>query len=335
MGGRRSMAKELVFLTGGTGFLGKHLVPLLLKNQYEVRILVRQTSDVSWLPKGKVDLVYGDVTDKDFIITAMEGCQFVIHAAAYFRFWGPHEVFDRINVTGTKNVVEAAQKNGVKRYVHISTIAVVGNPKRGEPIDEEIDCCPQDAYQHSKLTAERYVHNLAEKEGFPALILRPGAFYGPGSFYGLNRMFVVEPMGWWRVKVNHGKRFTFPVYVPDAANAIVSSLESGRVGEIYNISGESCSHEHLNNIVSNYLGISLFRFPMPRFLMIGLALFLEIAAKLSKREPYYPLNLRYYIFNDWNVISGKAKDELGFIPTSPEDGWRETVNWIKKVKNQR
>ena len=329
------MAKELVFLTGGTGFLGRHLVPLLLNSRYDVRMLVRQTSNVSWLPRGKVDLVYGDVTDKDFIMIAMKGCQFVIHAAAYFRFWGPREIFDWINVTGTKNVVEAAQKVGVKRYIHISSIAVVGNPQNGEPIDENVVCRPQDPYQHSKLTAERYVQTLTEREDFPALILRPGAFYGPGSFYGINRLFVVEPMGWWRVKVNNGKRLTFPVYVPDVANAIVFSLGTGRLGEIYNISGDSCSHEYLNNIVSNYLGISSFRFPMPYLPMIALATFLELAAKLSKREPFYPLNLRYYIFNDWNVISDKARNELGFVPTSLENGLRETVYWFKNMKNKR
>lgn len=326
------MAGELIFLTGGTGFLGKHLVPLLVSKGYHVRLLVRKTSDVDWISRENVDLVYGDVTDRQSVFDGMRGCKKVIHAAGLFRFWGKPESFQRINEGGTKNVVSAAQHYGINRFIHISTIAVVGNPPPGIAIDENIPCTPQDGYQVSKLAAEEYARALALDGQLPAVVLRPGGFYGPGSYYGINRLFIVEPLRGWRIRVERGRRLTFPVFVPDAAKMIVKTLDKGRVGEVYNISDRSYSHEFINDLVSDLLGISPWRFSVSRYPMIALAGLLEMVSKFTGSEPFYPLNLRHYVFNDWNVSSEKAKKELGFVPTPIEEGLKQTVDWILEME---
>lgn len=324
------MIAERVLITGGTGFLGKHVVSQLYERGYRVRMLVRNSSDISWLNGRDIELAYGDVTDYDSVCLAVKDCDYVVHGAGFFRFWGQHEIFDSINVEGTVNIASAVLKFKVKRMIHISTVAVVGNPDPGQIIDETTICHPQSPYQHSKLTAEHRLLALIEKKNLPVIILRPGAFYGPGSEYGFNRLFVVEALQGWRVKVEGGKRLTFPVYVPDVAEVIISSMKNGKVGSIYNVSGDSLTHNEVNRISSELLNISQWRFNVGRFPMIILAALQELLAKITRREPFYPLNLRHYVFNDWDVRSDKAKKDLNFSPTPIEQGLKETIDWIRK-----
>jgi len=154
---------NLIFLTGGTGFLGHHLVPRLRRAGYRVRLLARPASRVDWLPRQGVEIFPGDVTDPAGLEIALHGCSAVIHAAGLFRFWGAEEAFERVNHHGTRLVAQAAVRAGVERFVHISTIAVVGRPPSG-PFDENVACRPQDAYQRSKLAGERAVRTLAERD---------------------------------------------------------------------------------------------------------------------------------------------------------------------------
>ncbi|MDH5507471.1 MAG: NAD-dependent epimerase/dehydratase family protein, partial [Anaerolineae bacterium] len=309
------MAADLILVTGATGFLGQHLVPQLLADGLAVRALVRSTSQAAALQASGVELAYGDIRDGEAVDRAISGCRYVIHAAGYFRFWGDTQLFEDINLGGARAVCQAAVKNQVERLVHISTIAVVGDPAAGEIIDENTPCRPQDGYQRSKCAAEQYILAMVASHGLPAVILRPGAYFGPGSRYGFNRLFIEEPMRGWRVKVDGGRRLTFPVFVPDVARAARLAIRRGNPGEIYNISGDSVTHDEVNRMVSPLLGISAWRLKVNRSMMIALAALMEALAKLTRREPFYPLNLRHYVFNDWQVRSEKARSQLGFEPT--------------------
>jgi dihydroflavonol-4-reductase len=323
------VAGELVFVTGGTGFFGSSLVPALTKAGYRVRALVRPGSQPDWLPNEQIEIVSGDLTKPESFHSSLAGCRYLIHAGAYFRFWGKDADFTRINFEGTQNVVRAARAAGIARIVYISTIAVVGKPQPGALIDEDIECRPQTGYQRSKCRTERWLLAEAEESHLPVVVLRPGAFYGPGSRYGFNRLFLIEPMKGWRVRVEGGRRLIFPVYVPDSATAAAAALTRGRVGQIYNISDRPYSHNEVNQIASRLLGINPCRWNAPKALMLSLAWLMEQASRISGREPFYPLNLRHYVFNDWNVTSRKAAEELSFSPTPLEEGLAETVRWLR------
>ena len=106
-------------------------------------------------------------------------------------------------------------------------------------------------------------------------------------------------------------------------------MERGRPGEIYNVSGESITHRQASDIISRLAGKSTWRFNAPEGLMVTVARVLEILARFTRREPWYPLNLYPYIFYDWPVSSEKAKRELGFQPTPFEAGARETLKWYQ------
>jgi dihydroflavonol-4-reductase len=321
------MSAPTIFVTGGTGFLGYHLVPSLLKKGFRVRLLMR-SEPKRHLAAG-VEYVRGDVTDLNSVQRGIGGCQSLVHAAGLFRFWGTEDDFHQINVQGTANVVQAACQSGVSRFVHISTIAVVGHAPPGKPITEETECSPLDAYQRSKLAGEEQVI-VAVQQGLPAVILRPGAFYGPGGTYGFNRLFIQDPMRGLRIQVDGGKRLIFPVFVPNVAWAIGQSLQQPDASGIYNICDQPRSHQDINRLVSKLLGISPFRFSIPRAPILTFAGLLEFFAHYTHREPFFPLNLRHYVFNDWPVSSARARTELGFQPTPIEEGLRQTVEWYKK-----
>ncbi|MEJ2707952.1 MAG: SDR family NAD(P)-dependent oxidoreductase [Anaerolineales bacterium] len=334
---------RLVCVTGATGFLGRHLVRQLLEGGYRLRLLVRENSDTQWLQHSRyanwwkeIELVTGDITESASVQRAVQGCRQVVHAAGRFRFWGPMEKFAQVNIHGTETVARAAAQAGVQRFVHISSLAVIGHPPPGETIDESTPCQPVDPYQCSKLEAEALVRRLVRTRNLPAVILRPGAFYGPGSTYGFNRLFILDPLKGLRIQVNHGQNIIFPVFIRDVAQAITLTLKknwsgAGPQGEIYNISDQSVTHASVNRLVSELAGISAWRLNVPDWVMIQVARLLEARARQNGKEPFYPLNLRHYVFQDWKVSHEKARRELGFEPTPLKPGLESTLAWCNEM----
>jgi len=322
---------ELIFLTGGTGFLGRHMVPRFLHAGYRLRLLARSTSQLDWLPDEDVEIVKGDLADFEFLDRVMAGADYVVHAAAHFRFWGDVDTFERVNVQGTMAVAQAARKRRVRKMVHISAIAVIGDPPISGSITETSLCDPQDPYQTTKLEAEKVLLEEVETGKLPAVILRPGAFYGPFGRYGFNRLFIEDPLRGLRIGVGGGRLWTFPVYVDDIVQAILLAILQGTPGEIYNICDDSVTHESVHALVSELAGIPTSRWNAPRPMMIGLAWGLEQLARLTGREPFYPLNLQHYVFNNWLVNSQKARRELGFQPTPLREGLAKTISWYKSL----
>ncbi len=322
----------MILITGATGFLGRNLCQYLVSQGYALRALVRSPSDASFLETLGVEIIRGDVVDAAPVKAAVAGCDYVVHAAAHFRLWGPPEPFIKTNVEGTRHVVEAALATGVKRFIHISTIIVVGPQEPGVVITEETPYhpYPTDNYAKTKCTGEQLVQTYV-KQGLPAVILRLGALYGPHGHYAFNRLFFEEFLRNWRVQVHRGRHIIFPCYVGDAAKAIEAALTRGRVGEIYNISNKSISHKEANQIVSHLADRSSWRINFPGWLMIEFANLLEFIALFTKREPFYPKNLKPYVFNDWTVDSSKAERELGFTSSTFAEGAQRTLEWYHSI----
>ncbi len=324
--------ETLILVTGGTGFLGRHLMPILLENNDQLRMLVRSGAPPPWLSNAEIEFAPGDLTDPESLSLALTGCRTVIHAAGYFRLWGPSQKFDQVNRQGTQHLFRAAVRAGVRKLIYVSSLAVVGGPPAdGRPIDEGTICRPRDAYQRSKLAAERIVQRAAQEEALNAVIIRPGAFYGPFGRYGFNRLFIEDPLRGILIQVDGGRRLTFPTFVPDAARAIWAAVDAGRSGEIYHVSGDSVTHARVNRVVSECAGIRSWRLNAPRRVMIALAFLMEASARLTGKEPFYPLNLKHYVFQDWRVRCCKAREELGFEPTPLEEGLRSTVAWYRSM----
>lgn len=321
------MSAARVLVTGGTGFLGHSLAAHLAAGGRSVRALVRPNSDIRQLRELGIELAAGDVCDAATVTAALHGCRYVVHAAGLFRFWGAARDFERTNVEGTAYVLEAALRHGVERLVHVSTLAVVGTPPLGGVIDEATPCRPADPYQRSKLDGENLVRMYHQTAGLPAVILRPGAFYGPWGRYAFNRLFFEDPLKGLLIQVHRGRRVTFPVFVPDVARACAAALTAGQPGETYNVSGASLTHRAVNQAISRLAGLPPARLNVPAGVMLALARWSTRRAERTGREPYYPLGLASYVFNDWNVSSAKAQAELGFEATRFEAGARQTLEW--------
>lgn len=319
----------MILITGATGFLGHNLIPRLTRTGQPLRALVRPSSHTARLQEYGVELAYADdITDAVALAQACQGCQAVIHAAGHFRFWGETGDFWRVNVVGTETALGAAAAAGIQRFIHISTVVVVGQAKT-VAIDETTPCQPQDPYQESKLAAEQRVLAAWRDQGLPVVVLRPGAFYGPWGRYAFNRLFFEEPLRGWRIKVNGGRHITFPAFTPDVAQGIELSLAAGQPGEIYNICGDPLSHNAANDIISDLAGISRFRLPVPVSAARLLARVMTATAGITGREPFYADNLAHYVFQDWPVSNAKAQAELGFRPTPFAEGAKMTLDWYR------
>jgi nucleoside-diphosphate-sugar epimerase len=322
----------LILVTGATGFLGRNLCERLTRNGYSLRALARPTSDTLFLEELGVEIVIGDVRDRASVRAAIAGCEAVIHAAARFRLWGPPETFEDINLWGTRNVLASAYELHIKRFIHISSIIVVGPQPPGAVITDDTPYGPYygDNYARTKMGGERLAISYAEV-GLPVIVLRLGALYGPWGDYAFNRLFFKEFLRGWRVQVHRGRHITFPCYVDDAAAAIEAALTRGRIGEVYNVSGQNISHREANQIVSRLAGKSRWRLNVPGAVMVNFARLLEFIALFTRREPFYPLNLATFVFDDWVVNSDKARRELGFRPVSFEEGARRTLEWYRSI----
>ncbi len=327
---RRSDAPLLI--TGATGFLGRNLCPSLVRQGYRLRALVRPASDHAFLRSLGVELAWGDVRDPEAVDRAVEGCWAVVHAAAKFRFWGDPAEFRAVNVEGTHNVLEAAVRTGVERFVHISTVVVVGRPPEGEVITEETPCRPGDPYQRSKLEAERLALAYHRDHGLSVVVLRPGAIYGPWGRYAFNRLFFEDPLvRGLAFRVHSGRHITFPVFVGDVVRAVKAALHRGRPGEVYNLCGQCVTHREVGEAIERVLGRSVRWIPVPAWGMIALARVWTWLSRLTRREPHYPLGLYPYVFYDWRVSAEKARRELGFDPTPLEEGVRRTLAWYQEM----
>lgn len=321
----------MIFVTGGTGFLGRHLVPALCQAGYWLRVLTRQPEKHPWLKRyPTVEVVSGDLTRPETYVMALQGCRYVIHAGGIFRMWGDEATFLNNNVQGTALLLSATKGLPIERFIYVSTIAVLGKPDPRRVVDETYPPRPMDPYQRSKWIAEQMALRCWREDDLPVMVLRPGAFYGPLGRYAFNRLFFKDPMRGLIMQVDGGRHMIFPAYIGDVAQGIVQALERGAVGEIYNLCGEWISHKRAFDIICQEAGLRWPRVPMPGWLDLPVARLLEKVYGLFGMEPFWPTNLlRSYVHNNWRVSSEKARRELGFVPTDFREGARRTIAWYR------
>lgn len=166
-------------VTGGTGFIGSHLVDELLEQGYDVRALRRTTSNITFLEDKKLSFVVGDLTDRESLVRACQQVDVVFHVAALPRDWGPRKTFFEVNFDGTKNLLDACVQHKVPRFVFMSSAAVYGFPKTRQPIAEEYPKNPTLNYGESKLCAEGLLWGYGMKYNIIVSAVRSPVVIGP------------------------------------------------------------------------------------------------------------------------------------------------------------
>lgn len=327
--------KGRVLLTGATGFLGRYVAKELTARGTQLIGMVRKTSDRSSLEGLDLPLVEADLTDPATLLSATAGMDAVIHLAAYYTFHGKPELYHKITVEGTRNLLDACVRNGVGRIIYCSTTEVIG-PVENPPGSEDSPPKPQFEYGRSKLRAESLVKEYADR-GLDFTILRPSGLYGPGNIDDVAFWFITSfaknalPT---RFIVGSGKSMIQFTHARDAAQAFRLALEKPEVasGKTYIIAERNgYSYEQVYGILAEICGRSPPRIHVPPLLAKAMIAPVEALNKLSGKE-----NFMWHVSTVDSVTHHrcysveKAVRELGFDPQYDlRTGLRETVEWYR------
>ncbi len=315
------MARVLV--TGANGFIGSHLCEYLVHQGYQVRALVRKTSNREWLEGLPVELFFGDLTSPDTLKDAVAGVQAVLHTAAVVRA-RRQEDFVRVNYEGTKALAWLAVEAGVEHFVLFSSVAAAGPGSPDRPLDETRTPMPVSNYGRAKLAAENAVLEL--KERMQVVLLRFPAVYGPRDRDGL-MLWRTFARGWAPVL---GGTFSL-IYVADAVRAAVLAMERDvPSGAIYFVSDGNCyNYDMIAREWERITGKRLRRLRVP--LVLGM-----LAARIYswlKREGtiFNPDKVRELSQECWVCENRRAETELGFKPEYDLcRGGEITLRWYKE-----
>jgi len=319
-------------ITGATGFTGSHLTKKLLQEENGVRILVRSKEKASSIfGKSPVEIVRGDLEDVDAIRNAVKGIDTVFHIAAMYREAGlPESRYHEVNAGGTENLLKASLENNVKKFVHCSTIGVLGNIS-SPPGDEETPYNPGDEYQRSKMEGEIAALKYNREFGLPVTVVRPAAIYGPGDM----RLFKLFRMVARRraIILGSGETLYHMVYIADLVRGFLLAAETERaVGEVFIIGGEGyVTLRKLYEMIALALGMRLTLYSLPLKPVMAVATIMEkILPPFGISPPLYRRRVDFFSKNRAFDIS-KAKDILGYNPEhSMEAGIAETATWYRE-----
>ena len=251
-------------VTGASGFIGVHLAQRLVGEGYEVRCLVRTTSDTSPLAALDLEFVRGDLTHARAVADAAAGCDLVVHCGALVSDWAAVEEIRRVNVGGTRNVLDAALGASVRRLVHISTTDVYGSPG-GRGIDERHSQAGfANWYSQTKREAEVQVRGF-ERRGLEVVILRPATVYGPGSKEVVGEMAKAISRR-QMLMIDGGRTIAGLVYVENLVDAVLLALrEKAAAGEAFNVTdGLDVTWKRFLSDLAAGLGCAPPRWSVPR-----------------------------------------------------------------------
>jgi nucleoside-diphosphate-sugar epimerase len=316
-----------VLITGATGFIGKHLTAALSKT-YSVRCLVRKTSDIKELRDLNVDLVYGDLLDKNSLAPALDKIDLVYHLAGevYSR---KKEDYYRGNVLATQNLLETCNEKGTKKIIFLSSVGVYKPATTKTLLTEESECEPITYYGKTKLDAEA----LIKKYGIPWVIVRAPVIYGPHQKSVLNRFFL-DAINKRRVLIfGSGDNLRSLCFIDNLVEGLVLLANNPDVHEKMYILSDSSSYTYNEMIppVSKALQQQLKLVRLPSFLgsiSWGINSLIGSVFGLSFVELYAIKKTQFHEAYD---IS-KARNEIGYYPSvTLEEGMKNTIDWVRKT----
>ena len=318
-------------MTGGTGFIGSHLVEALLKKGIQVRCLLRKTSDLKWLKGLPIEVNWGDCNDKNSLREAVQGVEQVFHLAAVTK--AVHEkTYFEVNAFGTENLIHACLENNprIQKFIYLSSQAAAGPCRNGNKKKESDQCKPVSPYGQSKQMGEELA--LAHAQELPLLILRPSAVYGPRErdIYTFFKLLSKRIKPCLPSKDQHISL----CYVEDIIQAILLAAQvKGSSGEIFFLSdGQDYRLEEIGDIFAQAMGVNAFCIRVPEWMIIGMASFSEYLSKLSGKPPLLNKGkVEEILQRNWVCDITKAKTALGFEPhISLAQGAKLTFEWYKK-----
>jgi dihydroflavonol-4-reductase len=319
-------------ITGATGHIGNVLTRDLLSRGSIVKALVLPNEDLTSITDLDVEKVTGDVCDERSLEKIFYGADVVYHLAGIISIMpGDRKILEQVNVIGTRNVIEACFRTGVRRLVYVSSIHAVQEPPHGTVITETCAFNPSNVlgeYAKSKAQATCEVLKAVER-GLDAVIVCPTGVIGPYD-YRVSEMgkLIVEFMN--RKLIASVKGAYDFVDVRDVANGIILAGQLGRRGETYILSGERIEITQLMSILTSITGIKAPKFQLPSWLARYFGILTAPYYKIRKIKPLFTSYSIDVLTSNSFVSSAKAKIELGFSSRSIRESIEDAVQWFIK-----
>jgi nucleoside-diphosphate-sugar epimerase len=304
-----------VLITGAGGFIGSHLVDSQLEQGHYVRAVDLHLDLLGHqVAHPRLQLIGGDITEKDIVQKLVEGIDVVYHlASAHLDVSLSNEHYHRVNVDATLSLLEAARRVGVRRFVHCSSVGVIGDVKH-PPADETTECHPVNIYERTKLEGERAALDFACQAGFPVVVVRPAWVYGPRC-PRTAKLFRTISKGRFPI-FGRGTNMRHPVYISDMIHGLELCAETPKInGEVFIIAGEvPIESRKLISVISQELNIRTQNIYLPIFLGHVAGLTLELTFKLiGKQPPFSRRSMDFFLKHNAYTIA-KAQSKLNYRP---------------------
>ncbi len=317
-------------VTGATGFIGSYLTRRLLEDEVPVRVLIRNPAKLGPDTRDRVDIVRGDIADSHLaplMARATEDVHTIYHLAACARAWSRDPLeFRRANVDAVGALLDAAERYGVARVVHVSTVLTLA-PHRRAPVGGH--AARPTPYETTKAAGERLVEAYAAT-GRHAVIVHPTRVYGPGPLNdanGVTKAVALYLAGRLRVRLADADVQANYVHADDVAKGMLRAAERGRTGTHYILGGENVSFREFLNLVSDVADLRRVTIPLPRGVAMSVARIAEAWGRLGGTAPITRGWIRIFL-EDRRVDIEPAQRDLGYEPRPLRDGLAETIQWL-------
>lgn len=335
-----------ILITGGTGFIGFHLVKKLSEQNEVVRCLVRNPDKADKLKELGVEIIQGDILKPETILSAMEGIKYVYHLAA-----DPHpssiksyDNYNKINVQGTRNILEAASVKNIKKVLLMSSIAATGPSRDGKLLTEESPLKPVTHYGTSKVEVEKLGILFSVEKNLSVVSIRPPFVYGVGDKDWLNLFRLVKHGGF--IKSKGFKRAGFPLsgdhenlfdfcYVDNLISGLIKAMDSDNtIGQVYFLSDtRPYKIKEIVNAATKTLGVEYPNNIWPKWYAWLYIHTIDLLGSIFRFEPLFTKrDYRWSTSNYWVCSCEKAKKDFAYSPDiSLADGVEKTINWGRQL----
>ncbi len=326
--------KNIAVVTGGTGFVGSHLVDLLLKEGYAVKCITRKSSNLRWLEGKSVEIHDCGLYNKEELKKVLQDADYLFHIAGIVKAKSEEEYF-KGNVETTRNLLDVCLEinPNIKRIMVTSSQTAAGPSVGGKTIDETKEMEPLTRYGKSKKAEEEMVRKYMEK--LPITIVRPPAVYGERDteIYLIFRTFKMMRLF---TMIGFNKKKVSMIHVTDLVRGmfLAATKEKGK-GETYFItSKEFYNWPQIGKIISEAMGKKALFLRLPHWLVYTVAVFAQFFAMFSSKAATFNIEkARDFVQPYWTCSHEKAKKDLGFVQeVSIEEGMKRTIRWYEEMK---
>ncbi len=327
------MKYKTILLTGATGFLGFNIIKELLNTEYKIKGFVENGKDTNILDHLDVEIIYGDIQNLDDVQNALNDCNIVIHTAAITDIWPKRSsLVWNVNYTGTKNLIIAAKKAGIEKFIHIGSASSFGFGTKNNPGNETISYNGNKYkldYWNSKKKAQDLILNEVQKNNFPAIIVNPTFMFG--SYSTNNKSSNDMILALYNNKIpgytNGGRNF---IHVKDVAIGIINAITKGRIGECYIMGNENLSFKEIFLKIANQTNTKPPRYKLPDCIVKMIGFSQSVISRILKEKPSISYTMAKISCDEHYFSSKKAIEELNLPQTPIEYAITDALNWFKE-----